>query len=290
MSTEGDGGGGSGHGAWANRCLRQRRKHRDGVVAAGVRLAVPRRRTARPAPGRTPRRARRTWRAAAGRPAPGTRPRAGRRARGGARRFASTARLGPGRDEDHHVAGEHHDVERAAEVDGREVGEVPRQVRAPSCAAAASSSSSRSTPTTSTPRRASSIATRPVPQPASSTDAGRVRHDERDLAVRIDARRRHAAPTARRTSPASRPLRGPTASAGHSSPVRDVLRRLGGDAARCRAARTPRSRRSCGRSGSRGRRSAGAPGSTSSGGTASRGTRPASCRGCSAAAGAGDPP
>ena len=55
---------------------------------------------------------------------------------------------------------------------------------------------SRSTPTTSMPRAASSIATRPVPQPASSTEAGSNRHT-RSASPWIDlpsaARARHRA-------------------------------------------------------------------------------------------------
>ena len=55
--------------------------------------------------------------------------------------------------------------------------------------AASSIAASTSTPTTSRPRRLSSMATRPVPQPASRTRPGAVGVDEVGLAVHVDAGR-----------------------------------------------------------------------------------------------------
>src|SRR6476469_9064587 len=78
--------------------------------------------------------------------------------------------LGAGRDEDHDVAGQHHEVEPGVQLVGQ-VGQVrPTQRSSGAFARApASIAASASTPVTENPRRDNSIATRPVPHPASST-------------------------------------------------------------------------------------------------------------------------
>ena len=77
--------------------------------------------------------------------------------------------FGSGAEEDHDVAGERDKVEGAGEVDVEQVGETPLEFGGLR-SGGVEQSRIGSTPTTSWPRRASSIATRPVPQPASSTD------------------------------------------------------------------------------------------------------------------------
>ena len=191
------------------------RVNRDGVVAAGdERLAVPGARSARRARGRPPRSARRSRRArsrdrvwkpaTSAPPAPHV---AG--ASGDERRVRS------GRREERHVAGHHHRVERAPEVERREIVLESTRSRARRARAAASIDASTSTPTTWSPRRVSSIATRPVPQPASSTDAGTrlEREHERDLAVHVDTASRRARRTGlgtRRRPRSPRDHRGPS--------------------------------------------------------------------------------
>ena len=96
----------------------------------------------------------------------------------GARRAATPARtvgLGAAGDEDHHVAGEHGSRERARR--GRRPGARrgrpgATRGRAPWPAPGRAARGRRRRRPSRSPRRASSIATRPVPHPASSTGPG----------------------------------------------------------------------------------------------------------------------